>query len=281
VAISLDKYCYLEKLFGTFLPACKEAQSMSLIKPADGRPRYLQVCDALVAMIRSGPVAIGDMLPTELELCERFDISRHTAREALRRVEAMGLVERRRGSGTRVKAKFAPVVYTHSVDSLEGLLQYGKASRLVIQQSAMSMFPEALVNDFDVVRGQEIPHLTGIRYQPDQDPPLALCFVELWAPAATGPQRAQLLDLEGCERALHELLDFLHLSRVSQTLSADAIEPTMAKLLGTQPGSPALVVIRRYYDLAERLVLLTLSTHPKNRFRYTTELTACFMNNAG
>lgn len=247
---------------------------MSVNKLADGRPRYLQVCDELVAMIRGGSVAIGDMLPTELELCEKFDISRHTAREALRRVEAMGLVERRRGSGTRVKAKFAPVVYNQFVDSLEGLLQYGKATRLVIQSTRLSTVPEALNDELELAPGQEIPHLTGIRYQRDQDPPLALCYVELWAPSASEEQTRRLLDMDRSERALYDLLDFMNLSRVSQTLSADAMDRKLAKTLDAEPGSAALVVIRRYYDLAERLVLLTISTHPKKRFRYTTELTA-------
>ena len=247
---------------------------MSSNKPADGRPRYLQVCDELVAMIRSGSVAIGDMLPTELELCDQFDVSRHTAREALRRVEAMGLVERRRGSGTRVKAKFSPMVYNQFVDSLEGLLQYGKATRLVIQQTGLETVPDALRNELIVPAKQTIPHLTGIRYQRDVDPPLTLCFVELWAPSANPKQTERLLDLELSERALYDLLDFMNLSRVSQTLSADALAPDMARVLGAEPNSAALVVIRRYFDLEERLVLLTVSTHPKNRFRYTAELTA-------
>ena len=131
---------------------------MSKDKERDRRPRYLQVCDDLVAMIRGGRVAIGDLLPTELELCDRFDISRHTAREALRRVEAMGLVERRRGSGTRVIAKYAPVVYNQFVDSLEGLLQYGKATRLVIQQTRMDVVTEELVSELGVPVGTELPH---------------------------------------------------------------------------------------------------------------------------
>jgi len=141
--------------------------SKSLKKRVDGRPRYLQVCDALVAMIRGGEVAIGDMLPTELELCEKFDVSRHTAREALRRVEAMGLVERRRGSGTRVKAKYAPIVYNQFVDSLEGLLQYGKATRLVIQHAELKAVPERLIGTLGVKPDQQVPYLTGIRYQRD------------------------------------------------------------------------------------------------------------------
>ncbi len=247
---------------------------MSKDKERDRRPRYLQVCDDLVAMIRGGRVAIGDLLPTELELCDRFDISRHTAREALRRVEAMGLVERRRGSGTRVIAKYAPVVYNQFVDSLEGLLQYGKATRLVIQQTRMDVVTEELVSELGVPVGTELPHLTGIRYQRDQDPPLALCLVELWAPSTDPEQVSALLDLERCERALYEQLDFMNLSRVSQTLSADSMDDKTAKMLCAKTNSPALIVIRRFYDLSENLVLLTISTHPKERFRYTTELTA-------
>lgn len=244
------------------------------VNTGGSRPRYLQVRDQVVAMIRSGKVAVGDMLPTELELCERFDISRHTAREALRRVEAMGLVERRRGSGTRVKAKFSPIVYNHFVDSLEGLLQYGKATRLVIKQSRLVSVPEELAEDLGVAAGTEVPHLTAIRYQRVQESPLALCYVELWVPAATNAQVRQLLDLECSERALYELLDFMNLSRVSQTLSADAMDRKMAKVLDAKATSPALVIIRRYFDLTEKLILLTISTHPKERFRYTTELTA-------
>lgn len=246
---------------------------MSSSKPIDKRPRYLQVCDLLVAMIRDGSVAIGDRLPTELQLCEQFGISRHTAREALRRVEAMGLVDRRRGSGTRVKARFAPVVYNQFVDSLDGLLQYGKATRLVIQHAEIKPVPEELAEEFEVPAGTEVPHLTGIRFQRDQDPPLALCFVELWVPAATPEQRERLLDLRRSERALYDVLDFMNLSRVSQTLSADAMDASMAKILGAEADSPVLVVTRRYRDLTERLTLMTVSSHPKDRFRYTATLT--------
>lgn len=249
--------------------------SRRLKSPENRRPRYLQVCDALVAMIRGGEVEVGDLLPTELELCEKFDVSRHTTREALRRVEAMGLVERRRGSGTRVKARFAPMVYNQFVDSLEGLLQYGKISRLVIQQARLRAVPGRLVDELGVKAGEFVPYLNGIRYQRDLDPPLALCLVEIWAPSAADDQVERLLDLNGSERALHELLDFMNLSRISQTLSADSLDQATAERLGAAVDSPALVVIRRYFDRSARLVLLTNSIHPKDRFSYTSEWTAC------
>jgi GntR family transcriptional regulator len=65
-----------------------------------GLPRYLTIENALRAEIaRLRP---GDSLPTEAELCERFGVSRMTAREGVRRLVDQGLLYRVRGRGTFV-----------------------------------------------------------------------------------------------------------------------------------------------------------------------------------
>ena len=66
------------------------------------QPRYLRISEELLSDIGAGKFPVGSMLPTELELCERFEVSRFTVREALRRLQEMGLLHRRRGSGTVV-----------------------------------------------------------------------------------------------------------------------------------------------------------------------------------
>lgn len=235
-------------------------------------PRYLQVCNELVELIRSGEVAVGDMLPTELELCDRFEISRHTAREALRRVEDMGLVERKRGSGTRVTAREAPVVYNQYVANIDELMQYGQATRLAICSAAIDSVPGHLASALGCKPGERMPHLVGLRSYRDQDSAPPICLTEIWIPHASESQSKLLLDLDNSERILYKILDFSRLSRVRQTLSADSLPADAAQLLAADPDSAALVINRRYHDLGDRLILMAISTHPKERFRYSTEL---------
>ena len=52
--------------------------------------------------ILSGAYRRGDKLPAEMELCELLHVGRSTVREALRVLQAMGLVEIRHGKGAFV-----------------------------------------------------------------------------------------------------------------------------------------------------------------------------------
>ena len=56
------------------------------------------IVDQIRLLIRQGQLSAGDRLPSERELCERFGVSRVTVREALRVLEATGLVEIRVGA---------------------------------------------------------------------------------------------------------------------------------------------------------------------------------------
>jgi len=60
------------------------------------------IAGALRKQITSARLATNDRLPPERTLAEQFDVARGTVREALKRLEETGFVERRPGSGTYV-----------------------------------------------------------------------------------------------------------------------------------------------------------------------------------
>lgn len=57
-------------------------------------------------LILEGTLRPGEKLPPERELAKQFDVSRPSLREAIQRLEAKGLLLRRRGGGTLSRAAY-------------------------------------------------------------------------------------------------------------------------------------------------------------------------------
>lgn len=70
----------------------------------DNTPLYRQLCDALEAAIATGAINPGERLPSERDLALQLGISRTTAVNAYRELEARGLVRGYVGRGTFVAA---------------------------------------------------------------------------------------------------------------------------------------------------------------------------------
>ncbi|MFM7443694.1 MAG: FadR/GntR family transcriptional regulator [Tabrizicola sp.] len=70
------------------------------------RPSGPSAVDQALAQIREligeGGLRVGDKLPTERELCDRFSLSRTTVREAMRMLNAFGVVEVRPKVGATI-----------------------------------------------------------------------------------------------------------------------------------------------------------------------------------
>lgn len=69
---------------------------------ANDIPIYKQICTYFENEIRSGSLQTGARLPTERELASRLCVNRSTVTVAYDELRALGLIESRQGSGTRV-----------------------------------------------------------------------------------------------------------------------------------------------------------------------------------
>ncbi len=76
--------------------------------------------------ILSGAIRIGERLPKERDLGQFFGVSRATLREALRILEASGLIEVKRGAAGGIFACSPPVDRTGA--ALSALIQFGNAT---------------------------------------------------------------------------------------------------------------------------------------------------------
>jgi GntR family transcriptional regulator len=69
-------------------------------------PRYEQIAEYLRGVVADS--APGDRLPSDAELCDRFGVSRMTARQAVQLLVMENLVVRRKGAGTFVASVRVP-----------------------------------------------------------------------------------------------------------------------------------------------------------------------------
>lgn len=68
------------------------------------RPRLSsEILARLQQGIRDGVLNVGDKLPSERELAESMGVSRNSVREAIRALEALGVIEVRHGDGTFIR----------------------------------------------------------------------------------------------------------------------------------------------------------------------------------
>ncbi len=63
-----------------------------------------QVASQMEELIETGHWSVGGKIPPEMELMEKFDVSRNTLREAIRALVHAGLLETKQGSGTLVRS---------------------------------------------------------------------------------------------------------------------------------------------------------------------------------
>ena len=90
-----------------------------------GRPSVIDsIVDEIVDRIASGELKDGDMLASQDELARSLGVSRASLREALNRLNLLGLVESRHGSGTFVKTARPQ----HFMNSLSSMLVMDQSS---------------------------------------------------------------------------------------------------------------------------------------------------------
>lgn len=234
------------------------------------QPQYLQLAHALEREIGRGRPAVGGLLPTESELCRAHGVSRHTVRAALRYISDLGLVSRRQGSGTQVIASAARPSYTQSIASIADLMQYAKDTYLELGPRRAVAANGALARLLDCAPGRRWLKFTGLRRSEEGGAPI--CTTDLYVDPAYGRIARRL----GRDRqAVHQLIEQLYgvrVAEVRQQIAAVRVAAEAAETLGTEPGAPALRIVRNYVGTTGKVFEASVSIHPADRFSYAMRI---------
>lgn len=147
---------------------------------------------------RLGTGAFAEHFPTELELVEQYGVSRHTVREALRRLRDSGVLDSARGRGTWI----AQHPIEQPLGSLYSLFQEvekrGMRQRSDVLALRAERNPEAAAK-LGLPDDAELVHLERLRWA-DEEP---LAHDRIWLPADLA---APVLDADFTRGGLYDVL---------------------------------------------------------------------------
>ncbi|AEG71119.1 GntR family transcriptional regulator [Ralstonia solanacearum] len=216
--------------------------------PADLRlPRYQQLRDDLAAQIARQQWRPGDAIPTEAELAKLYNVAVGTVRKAVDVLVAEGLLERFQGRGTFVRrASFASSLFRFF------RFQNARGERRVPESRILKRdvldAPSAPAAGLQIETGAPVIRLTRLRLL-DGAPLLA---EEIWLPYDRFEALATL-ELDAFGDLLYPLYETQCgqiVASAEETLTAEAVNATYARLLRIQAGDPVMVIERvaRGYD---------------------------------
>jgi len=242
---------------------------MSPAKSRKAPKLYARIEEDLRQEIARGAYPLGESLPGEHALCDRFGVSRFTIRQAIRRLSEDGLIEARPGVGTVVIATRKRDAFVQTLNSVEELLQYPVGtSRKQIEIRHIEASPD-LAALLQCTPGSKWTWLRAMRVLRSTQKPIS------WLDAYVLPGLADVLEIENSTGApLLRQIEERHGHHAAQSqvaIRAGRISAEQAGPLMVEAGSPALIIVRRYRGQDGETYLLTYSTHPEDRFSLNFE----------
>jgi GntR family histidine utilization transcriptional repressor len=223
-------------------------------------PQYLRVKKHLREGMSSGHWVPGDLLPSEGQLTQAFEVSRMTVNRALRELVQEGMIDRVQGVGSFV-AQFHRISSTLNVrDVHEEILERGHSheARVHALERAKASPQQAaelgLKRGAPVFRSLIVHHEDGLPIQ---------CEERVVNPACAPDYLAQ--DFTQITPT-HYLLEVAPLSEARYMIEAALAGEQEAKLLGIARREPCLVVKRITYSRGVAVTSVRL-THPGSRYQ--------------
>jgi GntR family transcriptional regulator len=126
-------------------------------------PLYAKVESVLSSEISKGTLAVGQQLPSEDCLIERFAVSRITVRRAIQNLIGHGLVEIRRGKGTFVSSPKIVQELTELSGFVEDMHAIGRKPTARVLGKEIVVATETVARHLALTKGQHVIRIRRVR----------------------------------------------------------------------------------------------------------------------
>lgn len=206
-------------------------------------PLYYQLYEILHEQIKGGEWKPEEMLPTESELVERYDLSRATVRQAFEMLVNQGWVYRRQGQGTFVSRPLFEQNINRIISFWEDMQQRGLKPGTRVLSSEIIQAGDEVIDSLQVEPNEELASLIRLRMADDE--PLSVehsLLVHRFCPG--------ILEQDYENNSLRKMLIDqynIHIMSAKQKIRAVSATEKLAALLEVDVYAPLLFIDRVSY----------------------------------
>jgi GntR family transcriptional regulator len=227
-------------------------------------PLYRQLADLLREPITSGAFPVGAELPKEADIAQRFGVSLITVRQALRDLEADGLIRKRSAKPAVVAAKNPAVNFSLNFKNFADMAANTKDARLKIKSYRREIAP-AMQEVFGLSKDQSGFCLRAVL----QVGKIKRAQITTFLPPSVGERltRADFDDaliFQSVQKHLGVRLVVAHI-----TVKAEVADADVAADLDCAEGSPILAIQMLYQSADQQNIEFTIARHRADMFSIT------------
>lgn len=230
-------------------------------------PLYSQLMDILIDKMENG-MEENEKISSEREICDIYDVSRTTVRQAISELEREGYIYRKRGKGTFVASKKLSQNLESFYSFTEEMKKLGKVPSSKVLKFEILISNNDIIKKMKLNQGDLVYKFTRLRLADDEPMIIETTYVPYnMFPGITEQQ----LNIT----ALYDI--FKDSFNESVEYAEEAFLPVLAneeeaKYINVEVGSPNLKITRYTFNKFNKIIEYTVSRARGDRFKYQLKL---------
>ena len=238
----------------------KDGRKSTVLEQGSSVPRYYQLKEIIREQCASWEP--GQLIPSELELCQMYSVSRTTVRKALDHLTQEGLLYRIQGKGTFVAPPKVRERFVHQVAGIyDDMASRGVTILTQVLEQAVVPASKLVAPELQLVVGSPVVKLVRLRFVGDE--PLLVSTTYLPYRLFPGLENEDLTTVS-LYAVLREKYG-IQLGHGTRLIEAVPCSDEEAELLHIAPATPLLVVSGVMYDTQDRPVDCGFARHRGDR----------------
>ena len=231
-------------------------------------PLYEQIYQLLRNKIFDGQLRPGDLLPSEAELVEQYQVSRATVRQALDELVSDGLIQRKQGRGTFVSPHRVEQGLVRIVSFTEDMKQRGLEPGTKLRSAELIPASDILARHLEIPVDEPLARIERLRLADGEPMSIEMSYlVHRYCPG--------ILEQDYTTQSLRKMLEDrygIRFSSARQSIRAVSATKDIAKALSVKDNAALLYIERISYTEYDVPIEYLRLYHRGDRYTLYSEL---------